>query len=294
MSDPLKLNQGQKSQVQVLGFCDPTFKSDCDAADDGVVYLKDQSSSYTSLDGYAEAFKILAGLGGKADAIDSADLKKLKDRRALADVISKDPALAVLRARKSGLEFGRRELPRSASGKPLPPRDYRRFLAYLQMALQAAVDPKVKADGNYSDIVRRAVRTFQTALGINLPDGSAADGKLMGAGTIGPLIMRLRYGKEELLAALEADRNALANRGGFFMGDAKGDVQKSAQQHAADAFRWLGYMDEAVDIETAEGKRKTVETLQERFREEGDAVGPNMVGPKIMGKIIDRVKAVEP
>ncbi|HPQ81071.1 MAG TPA: hypothetical protein PLZ86_05040 [bacterium] len=292
MSDPVKLSSTQKAQVRILGFCDPAFKFDCDAADDGVVYMRDQTSSYTSLEGYAEAFKNLASLGGRADAIDSSDISKLRNKDALYSVISKDPVLSILSVRKSGLEFNKIEIPRSADGKHVPPRDYRRLTAYLRMALRAVVNPNLRIDGNYGEGMRMAVKSFQDALGIKLSDGKPANGKVLGMGTIGPLLMRLRLGREELLSTLEADRDALLRRGGFFMGDAKGKAQKAAQASAVLAFKWLGYIEESVDIDTVRGRMKAVEALQEKFKEEGDAVGPNMVGPKIMGRIIERVAKV--
>lgn len=292
MSEASKLGGAEKSLVRLLGFCDPAFKPMCDSTGDGAVSFSEQSPSYYELDGYAEAFKNLAGLGGSADSIDAADIKILGDPASLAKVISQDPVMKILYTRRAALEAGKIEIPRPAGGKPVPPRHYRRFVAYLQMALKKAVDPSMKVNGLYDEKTRKAIDLFQKGAGILLPDGSEPKGRICGPKTIGPLVMRLRYSRAQLVRMLEADKAALALKGIFFMGDAKADVHVAAQGHVVEAFKWLGYIDESVDTETREGRMKAIEALQERFKVPGDPVGPNMVGPKIIGKIIERVSAM--
>ena len=283
MSDPLKLGRTQLAPLQLMGFCDPAFKA-CDARDDGVVQLADQSANYAALEGYREAFEALAALGGKANAIDAADLARLEDAHALAGLVSKDPIYRLLVARNSALEFGKKEIPEACGNRMIPPRHYRRLVVLLQMALKSVVDPSLAADGDYGESTRAAIAVFQEKVGISAAEGK--NGKLAGIKTIGRLLMRLRSSRAKLLEELERDRRGLKSMGAFFMGSAEGEVKMRAQGHVVDALKWLGYLRETTDVSTPEGRNEAAVVLQQRFD------GANLVGHRIVEQLIERVKAL--
>lgn len=275
MSDDLKLSAVQMEAIKDMGFCDYSYDS-CDQSDDGMISLKDQSSSFILLDGYQKAFNHLAALDGETAAIDAQDFAKLAQLEVLAEVMAGDPAYAVVVERQTGLEFGEKELkPNPDTLKPgVPRRHFRRMVYYAQMALGQIVDNTIEEDGDYGEHTRQIISQYQKAVGIS-PD----DGTLLGPQTIGTLIMKCRYDKSKLIKILEDDID-VAPKDGFIINDAFTVTEKKIREDVIVALKWLGYLPESVE---SSDKTAIKNALTAHF---DNAI---RVGPIVLGRILDRV-----
>ncbi len=300
----MRLTREDMQNVSRLGFCEPGKKF-CDAKNDGVVRISNQSSSYARLDGYREAFDVLAGLGGKKDAIDRTDIASLNEPPILGLLLSRDPAYRILAKRQTALEMGTRELRSAGAGDPIPPRHFRRLMTYAQKALGRVLNMTIVADGDYGEQTRELASVFQrrvlkevyaqrrVAMGkmnkkFRVADDAQLDGKRIGIDTVGLLIMRCRYSKVALLEQLHSDRKMLQDHGAFIMGEAMGKNATSIQRDVCDALKWLGYLDERVDTGSVYGLNAAAIALQDFFGQ-----GVTLVGPQVLDWIVGRVKAFE-
>lgn len=284
MSGFIKLNANQMEMVQRLGFCDGTWDT-CDCDDDGVVSMADQTDAFTSVSGYEQAFVNLAILGGEPKAIDSIDLSMLEDKKVLAEVIAHDPIYKLIVSRKTALEHNHDEVEPLGLHPGIPPRHYKRLTYYSQIALAKTVDPSLVADGVFGDETKRVAEIFQKKLEIRENDGTIGDGQLLGRRTIGALIMRCRYSRWKVVSILASDADFLSTNGSFSLLH-DGGVNGSHNEvfaHLVMALKWLGYIDEWVKPEKA--KKLVRDTMMERFD------NTTKIGPKVMGWIIDMVKA---
>jgi len=275
VSGILKLSEDQIAALKKMGFCDPLHPA-CDAKDDGVVVFDDQSAKFTGLDGYREAFMNLANLGGQAKAIDGEDFVKLADVKILGEIIAGDPAYAVIKLRRTALEFKHKEVKPADLRPGIPPRHFKRLAYYLQMAMAKLVDKSLVPDGVYGEDTRAVVEKFQKDVGIE-PE----DGKLLGPRTIGTLIMRCRYSRADLVTMLEQDREVVEKQGPFIVDSANGNGHKKVRDHMVIALKWLGYIDEDT---SPDSKFEISKALSKNFD------GATLVGPIVLGWIIDRVK----
>jgi len=284
VSDFIKLSPKQMETVQRLGFCDGTWDT-CDCSDDGVVSMADQTDSFTSVNGYEQAFVNLAILGGEPNAIDSIDLSMLEDKQILAEVIAGDPSYRVIVSRGTALEYNEEEVPPGDLKPGIPPRNYRRLTYYSQMALAKIVDPKLVADGVFGDETKRVAEIFQKKLVIMEEDGTVGDGQLLGRRTIGALIMKCRYSRWKMVSILAGDADFLSTNGAFSLLHDGGidESHNEAYAHLVMAMKWLGWIDESVKPEKAE--KLVRDEIMKRFE------GTTKIGPKAIGWIIDKVKA---
>lgn len=276
MSEDFKLSAIQMEAIKDMGFCDPLHDA-CDQNDDGMIYLDDQRSSFILLDGYQEAFKKLASLGGVSNAIDAVDLVKLTDLEELAELMAKDPAYEVVKKRHTGLEFNKKELkPMLELLKPgIPKRHFKRMIYYAQTALKQIADKTLVPDGDYGEHTRQVISKFQKAVKIS-PD----DGTLLGPQTLGTIIMRCRYSKSKLLKTLR-DEVDIASPDGFLINDALTVTEIEIREDVIVALKWLGYIGESVES-------KDNELIKNALMNNFD--GATLVGPIVLGRIIDRIE----
>ena len=284
MADFIKLSAKQMETVQRLGFCDGTWDT-CDCNDDGVVSMADQTDEFVSVNGYQQAFVNLAILGGDPQAIDSIDLSMLHDKETLAEVIANDPSYDVIVSRGTALEYNEEEVPKGDLKPGIPPRHYRRLTYYSQMALAKIVNPKLAADGVFGDETRRVAEIFQKKLAIREEDGTIGDGELLGRRTIGALIMKCRYSKWKMISMLAGDADFLSANGAFSLTHDGGvkDSYSEVLPHLLMVLKWLGHIDESA--KKKEEAKRGKEAMLKHFN------GTTKIGPKVMGWIIDRVKA---
>ncbi len=285
MAGEIKLSKEQMLALKRMGFCDPALEA-CDGTDDGVVSIDDQRSVFTILDGYKEAFMNLANLGGTPKAIDANDFAKLANTKVLAEVIAGDPAYDVIKSRQTALEYKKKEVDPKELHPGLPPRHFKRFAYYLQMALAKTVDPSLVPDGVFGDETRRVAGIFQQKLKIKENDGTIGDGEFLGPMTVGAIIMRCRYSKAELVAILKDDEFFLEEHAPFIIDSASGNGHTKVRDHVVIALKWLGYIDESV---TADDKYKfeISSALSKKFD------GAMLVGPIVIRSIIDRIENLD-
>jgi hypothetical protein len=265
------------TSLQKMGFCEGTYEA-CDAKDDGVVSIGDQSSKFTGLEGYQEAFMNLANLGGVPKAIDAQDFAKLADKKVLAEVIANDPAYKVIASRREPLQYNKKEVKAAELLPGIKPRNYKRIVYYSQMALGEIVDSSLVPDGIYGDDTLAAVMAFQKKLGIK-PD----HGRYLGPQTLGTLVMRCRYTAGSLVEILEDDIDFLKANGPFII-DSAGNGHQGVRNHIVMALKWLGYLGESVNSQSSKQKHAITKALSKNFD------GATLVGPIVMGWIIERVK----
>jgi hypothetical protein len=275
VSGDLKLSEERFLALKKMGFCDPTYDA-CDAKDDGVVSIDDQSAKFTGLDGYREAFMNLSNLGGQPKVIDSEDFVQLANAKILGEIIAGDPAYGVIKLRRTALEFKHKEVKPADLRPGIPPRHYKRLAYYLQMALAKLVDKSLVPDGIYGEDTRAVVEKFQKSVGIE-PD----DGTLLGPRTVGTLIMRCRYSRTDLVTMLEQDKAVVESHGPFIIDNAHGNGHKKVKDHLVIALKWLGYIDEST---SADSKFVISKALSKNFD------GATLVGPIVLGWVIDRIK----
>lgn len=279
------LDEKKMALVKAMGFCDPAVVA-CDGQDDGVVDIDGQSSAYVGIDGYQQAFARLSRLAGDPGKIDACDIAAIEqDPVALAKAIEGDPVTSLI---FDGRAFEYRpgkhkekEIRPNHAGKGVPPLHYRRMMIYIQLALGHLVSPGLKPTGVFDDATKRAVAIFQKELGITGLAGQPADGGLIGAKTLGLILMRCKVTQGQMFSHLKA---AQATGKSFFMGEAKGGMPLAVQGTVVEALKWLGLIGMEVDTNTIRGKQRAIETMQKHFN-------ASMVGPEVIGRLLEKVRA---
>lgn len=295
--DGIMLQKEDLNLLEILGFYCRKDYDNCSWEPQFGIGVDGQTDENTkNPEDYQKAFKALARLDGDENNLSVFDVRMLGDRKALADVIMKDPMIPGILYKGNALEYGKRE----SAGK-IPPRHFRRFISYVQMGLNVVLADEIKAgsidalkvNGKYDADTYRAIRLFQKKTDMPCTDDRQFGG-ILGRWTIYMLALRLAYTKKDLIAALRDDQKKLG-RDYFVMGHYHGDdsgPEWDAQVHVFDALRWLGYIGPTSQVDMISDRDAAAVAIEEKFNE-GTGPGPQYVGPIVIGRIIKALEESE-
>lgn len=276
---------------EIMGFCsDERFVCTRDAQ--GSVSSVQVAENYHKDDPDITAFHHLASTGSDMRVLSDDDFAAVVyDYRKLAGLIETDPVFFDLsdergmiyphsqRARGFGI-FGERNVT-SQSDK--------RFMFYLQMALQVVANPLVDLTGEFDAPTASAVHTFQDATRVSMDAHVDLQGLWINRPIALELIDRLKP-KAELLTRLQGHWKAMSDIttgvSQFRIIEAAksgNSVLIEAEKTVIDVLVWLGYVNPDVNISTPEGVQMVTAALDKHFGE------IRVIGPRTISAIREYV-----